>query len=126
MSKVCQICGKKSIVARKRNKLRGKYNPTPKKRKYPNLQWVRLASGKRVLACTRCIKTLSKTKRKEESLIKKETAINQEKETLPKKKLKKAETPAKTQKKDKKKESPKKSKSKKTAPKKKTKKAKKK
>ena len=63
MSRVCQICGKKSIMKRKLNKLRGKYNPTPKKRKYPNLQWVRLASGKRVLACTRCIKTLSKTKK---------------------------------------------------------------
>ena len=63
MSRVCQICGKKSIMKRKLNKLRGKYNPTPKKRKYPNLQWVRLPNGKRVLACTRCIKTLSKTKR---------------------------------------------------------------
>jgi ribosomal protein L28 len=126
MSKVCQICGKKSIVARKRNKLRGKYNPTPKKRKYPNLQWIHLASGKRVLACTRCIKTLSKTKRKEESLIKEETAINQEKETLPKEKVKKDKTPAKAQKKDKKKESPKKSKTKKAGLKKKIKKAKKK
>ena len=35
---------------------------TVKKRKYPNLQWVRLSSGKRVKACTKCIKTLSKRK----------------------------------------------------------------
>ena len=38
MARVCQICGKKSIMKRKLNKLRGKYNPTPKKRKYLNLQ----------------------------------------------------------------------------------------
>jgi len=61
MSRVCQICGKKSTLVQKRKKLRGKYNPTIKKRKYPNLQWVRLASGKRVKACAKCIKALSKT-----------------------------------------------------------------
>ena len=49
-------------MKRKLNKLRGKYNPTPKKRKYPNLQWVTLSDGKRVKACTKCIKTLSKKK----------------------------------------------------------------
>ncbi len=63
MSRVCQICGKKSIMKRKLNKLRGKYNPTPKKRKYPNLQWVTLSDGKRMKACTKCIKTLSKVKK---------------------------------------------------------------
>ena len=73
MSRVCQICGKKSIMKRKLNKLRGKYNPTPKKRKYPNLQWVRIPldvklkkykkfAGQRILACTKCIKRLSKLK----------------------------------------------------------------
>ena len=58
----------------KRVKLRGKYNPTIKKRKYPNLQWVRLASGvkprgdhaplrgKRVKACAKCIKAMGKRK----------------------------------------------------------------
>jgi len=69
--KQCQICGKKSIMARRLKKLRGKYNPTQKIRKYPNLQWLRVPSdvkhkkfkkfaGKRILACTKCIKTLSK------------------------------------------------------------------
>ena len=43
-------------------KLRGKYNPTGKTRKQPNLQWVKLPSGKRVKACTKCIKALSKRK----------------------------------------------------------------
>jgi len=47
----------------RRVKLRGKYNPTIKKRKYPNLQWVRLPSGKRVKACTKCIKALGKRRR---------------------------------------------------------------
>lgn len=40
--------------------LRGHYNPTGKKRKYPNLQWSRV-DGKRVKICTDCIKTQNKT-----------------------------------------------------------------
>ena len=71
MQKVCAICGKKSTVTIVRKKLRGKYNPTTKKRKYPNLQWVRIPAdiqnkkykpfaGKRVLACAKCIKALGK------------------------------------------------------------------
>lgn len=58
--KECQICGKGSKMAGKRHKLRGNYNPTPKKRKYPNLQKTLNEEGKRVVACTTCIKTLSK------------------------------------------------------------------
>jgi len=54
--KICSICGKKSAMGVILVKLRGKYNPTAKVRKYPNLQWVRLPSGKRVSACTKCIK----------------------------------------------------------------------
>jgi len=57
----CEICGKGSILGGLRNKLRGKYNPTTKKRKYPNLQKIKLPNGRRVLACTKCIKRLSKT-----------------------------------------------------------------
>ncbi|KPJ57326.1 hypothetical protein AMJ49_01865 [Parcubacteria bacterium DG_74_2] len=73
MSSVCQICGKGKILVVKRKKLRGKYNPTTKRRKKPNLQWVFIPkeikknpfknfAGKRILACTKCIKTLSKRK----------------------------------------------------------------
>jgi ribosomal protein L28 len=62
MSKQCAICGKKSLMAWKLTKLRGKYNPTIKRRKYPNLQWVKLLSGKRVLACAKCIKAAGKKK----------------------------------------------------------------
>jgi len=59
--KTCAICGKKSALGQKLVKLRGKYNPTTKKRRRPNLQWAKLASGKRVLACAKCIKRMSKT-----------------------------------------------------------------
>ncbi|MBZ9577738.1 hypothetical protein KJA13_01735 [Patescibacteria group bacterium] len=73
MAKECTICGKKSIMVWRLKKLRGKYNPTVKKRKYPNLQWVRIPidvkkrayrkfAGKRVLACTKCIKAIGKRK----------------------------------------------------------------
>ncbi|MCH8741512.1 50S ribosomal protein L28 [Patescibacteria group bacterium] len=73
MAKKCAICGKGSMMVWRRVKLRGKYNPTIKRRQYPNLQWVKLLSGikkpredhtplrgKRVLACTKCIKAIEK------------------------------------------------------------------
>lgn len=63
MSRRCTICGKKSMITVTRKKLRGNYNPTSKKRKYPNLQWVHLTNGKRVKACAKCIKTMGKTKK---------------------------------------------------------------
>jgi ribosomal protein L28 len=56
----CEVCGKGSVMVQKLVKLRGKYNPTIKKRKKPNLQWLKLPSGKRVLACTKCIKSVGK------------------------------------------------------------------
>ncbi|MFA4890243.1 MAG: hypothetical protein WC587_01235 [Candidatus Paceibacterota bacterium] len=43
-------------MARKRNLLRGKYNPTKKSRKFPNLQWAKLPTGGRIKICTSCIK----------------------------------------------------------------------
>lgn len=74
MAKICEICGKGSMLLTPRNKLRGKYNPSDKKRKYPNIQRVFLlarrslgesgSSEKRVRACVQCIKTLSKPKKK--------------------------------------------------------------
>ena len=60
MEKICSICKKKSSMGVTLVKLRGKYNPTSKVRKYPNLQWVKLSSGKKVLACAKCIKRLSR------------------------------------------------------------------
>jgi len=73
MAKKCAICGKGSRIIWQRVKLRGKYNPTTKRRVFPNLQWVKIPSdikkepfkkfaGKRILACTKCIKTLEKRK----------------------------------------------------------------
>ncbi len=58
-SKICTICEKRSGMAWQLVKLRGKFNPTQKVRKYPNLQWTRLPDGKRVLACTKCIKAIA-------------------------------------------------------------------
>ncbi|MEW5805180.1 MAG: 50S ribosomal protein L28 [Patescibacteria group bacterium] len=60
MARVCQICGKGSKMVGKRKLLRGNYNPTVKTRKYPNLQWLTLASGKRVKACAQCFRTHKK------------------------------------------------------------------
>ena len=51
------------MVAVTRVKLRGQYNPTSKKRKCPNLQWVRFDDGQRIKACTKCIKTMTKVKK---------------------------------------------------------------
>ena len=57
----CEICGKGSIVRGQRIKLRGNYNPTPKKRKQPNLQPTRIL-GRKIKACTTCIKSFNKMK----------------------------------------------------------------
>lgn len=63
MAKQCTICQKKTKMVWRRIRLRAdKYNPTKKRRQYPNLQWVRLSSDKRVLACTKCIKAMAKRK----------------------------------------------------------------
>ncbi|MFA4998749.1 MAG: 50S ribosomal protein L28 [Candidatus Paceibacterota bacterium] len=62
MTKQCAICGKRYNPSWTLVKLRGKYNPTSKKKQKPNLQWTRLPSGKRVLACTKCIKAQGKKK----------------------------------------------------------------
>ena len=59
-SKICAVCGKKSQMGGYLVKLRGKYNPTKKKRRYPNLQWTCLLNGNRVLACAKCIKAMAK------------------------------------------------------------------
>jgi len=75
MATQCAICGKQGTMVGRRIKLRGRYNPTSKKRKRPNLQWVKLPSGirvqrggkkrfisspKRVKACAKCIKAMGK------------------------------------------------------------------
>jgi ribosomal protein L28 len=73
MAKICPICGKGSLMVQKLVKLRGKYNPTVKNRKYPNLQKVfvpvgiekkqfKAFAGKRITACAKCIKTIGKRK----------------------------------------------------------------
>jgi ribosomal protein L28 len=57
----CAICEKKSKKVWRRVQLRAtKFNPTTKRRQYPNLQWARLNNGKRVLVCAKCKKTILK------------------------------------------------------------------
>lgn len=64
MAKKCAICEKKSLKVWRRVRLRAdKYNPTIKRKQKPNLQWFKLSNGKRVLACAKCIKTLTKKKK---------------------------------------------------------------
>ncbi|MBI2055820.1 MAG: hypothetical protein HYT37_00350 [Candidatus Sungbacteria bacterium] len=58
--KSCTICKKESVKGGRRSFLRSHYNPTATVRKYPNLQWGRLADGMRVKMCVRCLKTLHK------------------------------------------------------------------
>ncbi|MFH1657122.1 MAG: hypothetical protein ABH919_01530 [bacterium] len=73
MANQCVVCEKKTTVVGKLIKLRGKYNPTIRKRKYPNLQWAyipadtkkpayREFAGKRIKICAKCIKALAKEK----------------------------------------------------------------
>ena len=58
MSRVCEICGKGSMdgktVSHANNKAPRKYNA--------NLQTIKTDEGKKVKACTKCIKTSRKAK----------------------------------------------------------------
>jgi len=54
--KTCPTCGKGTNMSAKRNLLRGKYNPTSKTRRYPNLQWATFPGGERLKICASCIK----------------------------------------------------------------------
>ena len=70
MSRKCEVCDKKTTVSNQRIKLMSRYNPTPKQKKYPNIQKIsvpetvsskfKMFAGKRIKACTRCIKSLTK------------------------------------------------------------------
>ncbi|MEK7587110.1 MAG: 50S ribosomal protein L28 [Patescibacteria group bacterium] len=57
--RACATCSKGTIVGGGySNRVRAtKFNPTGKVRRYPNLQWAILATGKRAKLCTRCIRT---------------------------------------------------------------------
>jgi len=61
--RACEKCTKSYEMGGTRVKLRGKYNPTNWSKKRANLQWTTLlVKGKRSLVCTKCLRTLSKTK----------------------------------------------------------------
>lgn len=59
MSRICDLCGKGSMIVTPRKLLRGNLNPTSKQRKFPNLQTLRYGGGK-VKACTRCLRSLKR------------------------------------------------------------------
>ncbi|PIP17088.1 MAG: 50S ribosomal protein L28 [Candidatus Portnoybacteria bacterium CG23_combo_of_CG06-09_8_20_14_all_37_13] len=61
MAKICEVCGKTSMMAVVRKLLRGHYNPTTKKRKYPNLQHKKIGN-KRIWICAKCLKAMGKIK----------------------------------------------------------------
>lgn len=59
----CERCEKSFKMGGTRELLRGKHNPTNWSKKKANLQWTRLlVPNKRSMVCTRCLRTLSKTK----------------------------------------------------------------
>jgi ribosomal protein L28 len=59
----CALCAKKPAMAGRLVKLRAtKFNPSVKRKQKPNLQWLTLESGDKVKACTKCIKTMARTK----------------------------------------------------------------
>ena len=76
MARECIICKKRAIKGRQYKKTMSQWNPTPWKRKKPNLQISTVIAeakdrknrkyslyiGKKVLMCTKCIKTMYKPK----------------------------------------------------------------
>ncbi len=62
--RACDRCGKSHMMGGTRKLLRGHYNPTAYTKKRANLQWARdPVTGKRMRVCTKCQKTMVKTKR---------------------------------------------------------------
>ncbi|MBI2591195.1 MAG: 50S ribosomal protein L28 [Candidatus Brennerbacteria bacterium] len=62
MMRICHFCGKTSVMGGSRKLLRGHYNPTGKKIKRANLQWLALGAGKRVKVCAKCLKSKTRGK----------------------------------------------------------------
>lgn len=61
----CYLCGKSYANGNTRVMLRSHYNPTSSRRKKANLTLVRnMVPGRRVLLCVKCLKTISKGKKK--------------------------------------------------------------
>lgn len=74
MARQCAICQKGARRAWRRVQLRAeKFNPTIKRVQKPNLHWVKIPldiknkkykpfAGKKILACSKCIKAMGKNK----------------------------------------------------------------
>jgi len=63
--KICAICGK----GYSRSQSRSHSMQKTLRRLLPNLQWTHLPSGKRVKACTKCIKSASRGKIKPQNFV---------------------------------------------------------
>jgi len=74
MARECTICGKTGMTVTRIKKLRGKYNPTTKRKQKVNLQKIKVPediqrkeyqpfAGKSVLMCSKCRKTIYKKPR---------------------------------------------------------------
>lgn len=63
--KACAICGK----GYRRSQSRSHSMQKTIRRLQPNLQWTRLPNGKRVKACTKCIKSASRGKIKPQNFV---------------------------------------------------------
>jgi ribosomal protein L28 len=62
--RACEICEKSYKGGGTRKLLRGHHNPTAYGKKRANLQWaIDPKTGKRMTLCTKCIRTLSKTRK---------------------------------------------------------------
>ena len=62
--RACERCGKSSKQGGTRKLLRGHYNPTTSGKKRANLQWGKdPITAKRIMVCTSCLRTLSKTRK---------------------------------------------------------------
>ena len=92
--RTCELCGKTSRMAGTRKLLRGHYNPTNWSRKYPNLQKAVTPDGRKVLACTQCIRGFGKTDRIAQKRLEKQQAAER-KAAAPARPAKKAPTAAK-------------------------------
>lgn len=73
--RACALCEKSSKGGGTRKLLRGHYNPTAYGKKRANLQYAKdPKTGKRMLVCTKCIRTLSKVRKPKATPKTKKTA----------------------------------------------------
>jgi hypothetical protein len=62
MARKCELnyCKKSNHTIMRRKLLRGNYNPVGEKTQRPNVQKFSMPDGKKVMACTQCIRAFEK------------------------------------------------------------------